>query len=393
MANLETALTPFGYKTLISKGLEKEIIYYNINDNYHNYVVSAKENLVPAVVGSHNTITMSHCAFADYDGVFPTKPDPTEIENVISRVQYSFVNEECSYGDFNQPNLNINVNINSWLYELSNLTYNFNMQGLTIDLWDYVTATIQTLNLSTKNYDNVKYLTNLGLNWVPKTNSTAGKMTIKEQGIPKTKSMMGFDLNNLLKISPKYVNFKEGSKREMVDNSSIRFGSPFFLSFSTYSVGGTPINNTAGRFSLVPNEFGYWVDGTTFLNTATVESSDLTAYKTIQPAAIVGNNTYYLNEIGAYPTKAGFVGYATKMINTNGNGDTLLTGLINQAKLFMKTYAIYDSVNDIYTLPINMSTIATNSEINYITNKVGGNVKLNFIYNPNDNNSPIIQLV
>ena len=179
----------------------------------------------------------------------------------------------------------------------------------------------------------------------------------------------------------------------MVDNSSIRFGSPFFLSFSTYSVGGTPINNTAGRFSLVPNEFGYWVDGTTFLNTATVESSDLTAYKTIQPAAIVGNNTYYLNEIGAYPTKAGFVGYATKMINTNGNGDTLLTGLINQAKLFMKTYAIYDSVNDIYTLPINMSTIATNSEINYITNKVGGNVKLNFIYNPNDNNSPIIQLV
>lgn len=372
MANLETALTPFGYKTLISKGLEKEIIYYNINDNYHNYVVSAKENLVPSVVGSHNTITMSHCAFADYGGVFSTKPDQTEIQNVISRVQYSFVNEECSYGDFNQPNLNINVNINSWLYELSNLTYNFNMQGLTIDLWDYVTATIQTLNLSTKNYDNLRYLTNLGLNWVPKTS---------------------FDLNNLLKMSPRYVHLKEGSRREMVDNSNIRFGSPFFLSFSTYSVNGTPVNGTAGRFSLVPNEFGYWVNGTTFLNTATVESSDLTAYKTIQPAAIVGNNTYYLNEIGAWPTKAGFVGYATKMINTNGNGDTLLTGLINQAILFMKTYAIHDSISDVYTLPINMSTIATNSEINYITNKFGGNVKLNFIYNSNDNTSPIIQLV
>ena len=105
MANLETALTPLGYKTLISQGLEKEIIYYNMSDNYHNYVVSAKENLVPAVVGSHNTITMSHCAFADYGGVFPTKPDQTEIQNVISRVQYSFVNEECSYGDFNKPNL------------------------------------------------------------------------------------------------------------------------------------------------------------------------------------------------------------------------------------------------------------------------------------------------
>jgi len=372
MANLETALTPFGYKTLISKGLEKEIIYYNINDNYHNYVVSAKENLVPTVVGSHSTITMSHCAFADYGGVFATKPDQTEIQNVISRVQYSFVNEECSYGNFNQPNLNINVNINSWLYELSNLTYDFNMQGLTIDLWDYVTATIQTLNLSTKNYDNLRYLTNLGLNWVPKTS---------------------FDLNNLLKVSPRYVHLKEGSRREMVDNSSIRFGSPFFLSFSTYSVNGTPVSGTAGRFSLVPNEFGYWVNGTTFLNTATVESSDLTGYKTIQPAAIVGNNTYYLNEIGAWPTKAGFVGYATKMINTNGNGDTLLTGLINQAILFMKTYAIHDSVSDIYTLPINMSTIATNSEINYITNKFGGNVKLNFIYNSNDNTSPIIQLV
>ena len=43
MATLQTTLTPIGYKTLMTKGLVSEITYYNVNDNYHNYVVSANE--------------------------------------------------------------------------------------------------------------------------------------------------------------------------------------------------------------------------------------------------------------------------------------------------------------------------------------------------------------
>jgi len=376
MATLQTTLTPLGYQTLMKKGLVNNIIYYNINDNYHNYTVSADENLVPGVNGKHSQITTSYCNFAEYSGVFSKTPSATEIQNAVSRVQYSFVNEDCSYGNFNQPNLNINININSWLTQLSASTYNFDMGGLTLDLWDYVTATVQTLNLSTKNYDNVRYLTNLGLSWSPKTI---------------------FDLNNLTSISPRYVQLAAGNTRQMVDNSNIRFGSPFFLSFSTYSVNGTATNNTAGRFSLVPNEVGYWVNGNTFLSTTTVETSDLSTYTTVTPAAKVGSNIYYLSDNTSWPTKAGFIGYALKMVKTDGSGETLLTGLINQAKLFMKTYGFVGpshlSGQKLYTIPVTMNVIATNPEINFITDKFGGNVRLNFIYDPTYNNKPIIELL
>lgn len=365
---LQTTLTPTGYKTLMTSGLVDNIVYYNINDNRHNYLVSATESLVPPVIGKHATITTSQCAFAEYTGVFATKPTQQEIQNALSRLQFSFVNEDCSYGNFNQPNLNININIFPWLQQLASSTYDFNMQGLTLDLWDYVTATIQTLNLSTKNYDNTKYLTDLNISWSPKTE---------------------FDLMNLNKISPRYVGLKDGGVRGMVDNSTIRFGSPFAVSFSTYSVNGMAVEGTAGRFSLVPNKFGYWVNNTTFLTTSEVETSDLASYKTIYPAAVVGSNTYYLPQNTVYPTKAGFIGYALAMINVNGNSETLLTGLINQATLFMKTYGIYDKTNNNYTIPVNMNVIATNQDINYITDKFGGNVRLNFIYDTNSTANPI----
>lgn len=365
---LQTTLTPNGYKTLMTSGLVDNIVYYNINDNYHNYLVSAAESLVPSVVGKHNNITTAQCAFAEYTGVFATDPTPQEIQNAISRVQFSFVNEDCSYGNFNQPNLNININIYPWLQQLASSTYNFNMEGLTLNLWDYVTATVQTLNLSTKNYDNTKYLTDLKVSWSPKTE---------------------FDLMNLNKISPKYVELKDGGIRAMVDNSTIRFGSPFAVSFSTYSVNGMAVNGTSGNFSLVPNRFGYWVNNTNFLTTTEVENSDLANYKTIYPAAQVGSTIYYLPQNTVYPTKVGFIGYALAMVNVNGNSETLLTGLINQAKLFMKTYGIYDKTNNYYTIPVNMNVIATNQDINYITDKFGGNVRLNFIYDTNSTANPI----
>jgi hypothetical protein len=373
MATLQTALTPLGYKTLISSGLIDNIVYYNLNDNYHNYLVGSEESLIPSVVGSHNTITTSECAFANYTGVYLNKPVPTEVKNALSKVQFSFVNEECSYGDFNQPNLNININLYPWFQQLNSATYAFNMtENLVLDLWDYVTATIQTLNVSTKNYDDVNYLTNLNVSYKFKTD---------------------FDKQNFSKISPIGVTLEQGGQRVMVDNSNIRFGSPFLISFSTYPVNGTNINGTSGRFSLKPNKWGYWVNNNNFISTTDLEDSDLAGYKTIYPAAVVGTNIYYLPNNTPFQTKNGLIGYAINMINVNGNGDNMLNGLINQGTLFMKTYGIYDSTYNYYTLPINMEVLATHPEINSITNKFGGNVRLNFIYDVNNTTSNPIQLL
>ena len=373
MATLTTTLTPEGYKTLLSSGLENNIVYYKIDDNFHNYLVSAPEILVPNINGSHSQITTSQCAFANYTGVFATKPTQQEVQNVISKVQYSFVNEDCAYGNFNQPNITLNINIFSWLQQLSTATYSFNMnQSLVLDLWDYVTATIQTLNLTTKNYDSTDYLTNLTLNYKPKTD---------------------FDKLNFGKVSPRVVTIEEGNVKRMVDNSTVRNGSPFLISFSSYSIYGMTVNGAAGRFSLVPNRWGYWVNDSTFISVSELEDSDLAGYTSIYPSAIVGNYTYYLPTNTVYPTESGLIGYALNMVNVDGSGQKMLTGLINQATLFMKTYGIYNSTNNTYVLPINLEVMPIDSRINNITNKYGGNVTLNIIYDINNTSSNPVELV
>lgn len=373
MATLTTALTPFGYKTLIESGLENKIVYYNINDNYHNYIVTAPESLVPNINGSHSQITTSQCAFANYTGVFATKPTQQEVQNVISKVQYGFVNEDCDYGNFNQPNISLNINIFPWLQQLSTATYSFNMsESLVLDLWDYVTATVQTLNLSTKSYENTDYLTNLTLNYKPKTN---------------------FDKLNFMKVSPRMVQIQEGNIKQMVDNSTVRNGSPFLISFSSYSIYGMAVNGTAGRFSMAPNRWGYWVNDTSFVSASELEDSDLAGYSTIYPAAIVGNNTYYLPTNTVYPSTSGLIGYALNMVNTNGSGQKMMTGLINQATLFMKTYGIYNNTNNTYVLPINLEVMPVDLKLNNIQNKYGGNITLNIIYDVNDTTSNPITLI
>lgn len=368
---VRTTLTAQGYRTLMSEGLEDTIVYYQIGDIGHNYLVTAGENFVPQVVGSHKAITTSHCAFADYNGIFTVKPTTSEIQNLTSKVQFNFVNEECSYGNFNKPNLSVEVNLNPWLQQLGAAVYDFNMsESLVLDIWDYITATIQTFNLSTQTYDNKKFLTNLNLSYKPNAET---------------------DRLNMTRLSPRYVQL-EGTKRIMVDNSEIRFGSPLNLLFSTYSVNGNPINGAACKLSLAPFRWGYLVNGINFISTIDLEDSDLRTYETISPAAIVGNNTYYLPDANNYQTKNKLIGYASKMVKTDGTGETLLTGLINQTILFMKTYGVKIGATK-YIVPINLQVIATNPEINYIQNKSGGQVNLTIIFDETDLTSPIINVL
>jgi hypothetical protein len=367
---LQIALTPLGYETLMKDGLVNNIRYYNFNDNEHNYLVNATQELVTPFVGSHYQITNSKCAFAGNNMVYLTTPSVDEVKNVTSKVQLNFVNQDCSY-NYVQPNVNVNINLNTWFNQLLSSTYNINMAGLTLEISDYVSATIQTLNLTTKTYDNVRYVTDLGLSWVPSTN---------------------IDFQNLMTLSPRGVKLTDGNQRMVYDETGVRFGSPFLFTFSSYEVNGNLVNNTATRLSLVTNEFGYW-DGKTFLTTTQVETSDLASYPVIYPSVKVGNNTYYLPTNVAYPTTEGFIGYALQMVNVNGNGDNALTGLVNQAKLFMKTYGKFDKINNVYSLPITLNVIATNPEINYITEKAGGVMTINVIYNPSDNTSDPVQII
>jgi hypothetical protein len=368
MPNVKTTLTRNGYTTLINKGLIDSITYFNISDKTHLYDVTASEMFVPDVTGTHDTITNGKCAFAKDEGIFTNKPTPQEIQNAISQVQISFVNENCAYGNFNKSNLNVDINVNSWIANLpTTYSYDTSNPTLTLDLFDYIQAIVQKLNLSTKSYDSVKYLTNLGISWSPNTET---------------------DLRNLLLVSPRYVSVNTDGTRVMTDNSNISNASPFFLSWSTYSVNGTSVPATAGRLSIVPNEMGYYVTYASggngvFLKTSQVETVDSNTFTSILPAAIVGNRTFVLTNNVEYPTETGFWGYALNMYNVNNDGTTLMTALKEQVILFMKTYGTPDSAspsNTTYRIPITLNCITTNPEINFLSTKFGDQLKINLIY-------------
>lgn len=371
---LTTTLTPLGYQTLMKNGLTNTIKYYEFFDNTHNYLAdatSAPENLIFGVIGSHYQITTSKVSFADYRGIFVAPPTPNEVLAVTSRVQFSFTKTDCNYS-FEQPNVSLNIHIARWLNALAASTYSSNMSpGLTLRLLDYVTASIQTLNVATQQYETTNVINNLAITWQPKTQQ---------------------DINNLGLLSPYFVNALSSTSKVMTDNSNISFGSPHILTFSTNSVNGAPVNGTSVNFSFIP-KFGYWVNGNTFLSVKIVEESDSTIYSSIIPAAKVGNSIYYLSSTTPYPTTAGLVGYALSgFINIDGSGETLLTGMINASKLFFNAYGEVSGTK--YSIPVNFNLIAGNSQINAITNRFGGELNLNFVYDKSDTTSTnIIELI
>jgi hypothetical protein len=242
--------------------------------------------------------------------------------------------------------------------------------GLSLGLINYVTAYIQTLNISTQSYDTSKILNDLFLSWKPATTSDSERLEL---------------------LSPVYVTLTGNKQRQLVDNSGIRFGSPFMLNFSTSEINGMAVNGTGVDISFLPH-FGYWVNGNTFLDNKTVEESDLNNYKSIIPAAKVGNSIYTLNTTTPYPTNERLIGYALNMTNVNDSGETLITALVNAGKLFFKTYGKVDG--SVYSMPITLNVSASNQDLNSITKIIGGEVILNFFYDENDTTTnPIINLI
>jgi len=243
------------------------------------------------------------------------------------------------------------------------------MSGLVLDISDYIRATVQKLDIVTKNYSDDKYVTDLSVSW----------FTDNE-----------VDNKNLIMVSPRYVS-RNGNKKVMADDTNnYRFPSPFQIFHSSYSPYGTTIQNTAIRLGLLPDEVGYRVNGNTFLNCTTVEETENPAstYTEILPAFKVNNTLYTLNDGKPYPTTSGLVGFASKMVNSDGQN--LINGLIDKAILFMKANG--NENNGVFTIPINMNVVVTNQDINFITKKFGGKLTLNLVYDPNDTTSSVIKI-
>lgn len=364
---ITTTLTPSGFKKLISSGLLNNIITYDFYDNTHIYTDEDPEVLIRPVIGSHFQITTAKPSPAGYRGVFTSTPTETEVENTSSRKRITFSNQSCTEA-FEVPDLTLNVNVSRWFNALNALTtYSTTMTpGLNLDLISYVTAYKETLNTGTQQYGVTQVLNNLVISWKLNT--------------PQ-------DEQNAELLSPIYVTLN-GTQKEQKYTNGIQFGSPFALTFVTNQINGVNVNNTGVNFSLVPT-WGYYANNG-FQSTKTIESlPDLSQFTSVYPAAKVGNEIYTLETTTPYPTNEGLIGYAINMFNVDGSGETLLNGLIDAGRLFFKRYGI--NTNGSYQIPISMTVNVANAAINGISQTIGGNLQLNFIYDENDTTqSPII---
>lgn len=369
MAEIFTSLTPLGYTELAKVGLINSIKYYSFGDQNEIYSVVAKNDIIPAITGEHTQITLADCGKADYDGIFPNQPVESEIVDTRSRVEINYNRIDCD-NEFTVPNLRVQVNINSWLNQLLSANYSFNMsESLTQVLWDYVSANIQTLDLTTKNYKTTNIVTNTKFSYVPETD---------------------VDASYYAKLSPKYVEIFNGKEKKLVNHTGLRYTSPFIFTLTTNVVNGDVINGTSGLFSLVPGNWGYWANGS-FVSVETVENSDTNIWETIYPAVQIGSKYYYLTNNTVWNTTNGLIGYLLNMTNTDGSGESAIQALVTQAILFFKTNGKLS--NNKYEIPINFITNVVSKEINNIEEVIGNRVSVNFSYDPNDITSEIVQLI
>lgn len=367
MATIYTSLTPLAHQTMFNGGLKNNIMYYSFNDTWHLYNVTATNNVIPSVTGERLEVTLASCSKAEAPILFSEKPTESEIKNAKSRVKVLYNGTNCG-NQFSTPNLNIKVNINSWLHELSSLTYGFNMtQSLTQVLWDYISAEVQTLDLVSSDYKTTNITTNLKFSQVPKTEEDFRKYTL---------------------FSPRYVVDVNGQKR-VEYNNGVKYPSPFIFTFGSNNFNGINIPGTSGLLSLVPGEWGYIADGI-FLPIETVEgASNLDQWNTVLPAVKVGNGIYSLNNNGFWDTQNGLIGYLMNMVDSNGKN--AVQALIEQVILFMKTNGDLNSDGS-YSIKTEFTTNIASSETNNIDKKIGNNIIVNFSYNPTDISSSIIQL-
>ena len=365
-----TSLTKRGYQALNEKGLVDTIKFYSLGDSNQIYTVNAVNNVIPKITGDHTQITsIPSCGKAQYDGIFANTPTTAEIVDARSRAIVEFNRIDCT-NEFVTQSLNLRVNLNSWFNQLNSATYSFNMvESLNQTLWDYISVTIQTLDLSIKDYTSVNQFTNTKFSYVPAS---------------------VVDFNNYQLFSPKFV-VSNGKEKRMVNKTGNRFPSPFLYHLSTNNVQGDVVNATNGSVSLVPGNWGYWANGN-FVSIETLETSDSNNWDTIYPAVQINNAYYYLPINNVWNTTNGLIGYMLNMVNVDGSGETALTALINSGILFMKSSGTLNA-QGAYEIPITFNVNVASNLINNISNVIGNTVTVNFSYDPNNITSDIIERI
>jgi len=189
------------------------------------------------------------------------------------------------------------------------------------------------------------------------------------------------DKKNYLKLNSKYVEFN-GIQRVETDKSFDRFYTSLLFGFGSMLIGGYYLEGHNSYLTFQAPQFGYVINGTT--NYISLDKlGNPNSYDEIRPAVILGSladDLYYLKEPKKYNTTDfnGFMGQAIWGY-VNNKGQSLIKGMINKAKSHIQFYFKETSFNK-WELPLNLRMRLDNTSDLKI---VGGNIKYNFVYDPN----------
>jgi len=364
---IELLITEEGYRSMLTKGLSSAITKFSINDQYKIYGLDTDHTL-PPLSGTKPNLGNSNPAFnlAKYKGV-PQDPLSTdEIDFMSKRIAVKLFSADCS-GGFDVNTLNVKIHLARYFNNLESImtqSYNFNMEGLSYKIYDYVYSNIEKENVVNGGYDIIDNIRRLNLSIGFNSDS---------------------DRRNYFKLNNRYVTFLSGGESILINerNNNLYF-SPFHLDFT--SVDGVP--GSSLLFKMMPDTFGYTIDGE-FLSLKEgdelINGSGTGSFNSIIPTAKVGNKDFYLENNNMLNTKDPLLGQFIYGFKNSNKTLNLMQELIERGKMFIQTNGINN--NGVYSLPIGYKiNVNGDDEFNniYLNNNYGGNVVVEFIYNPTD---------
>ena len=366
MANsVSLKLTNHGLNKVMSEGAQKSFAYFSLSDMNELYNVSVSPNLedIMNITGSKNLFTARKSCIDSIPTTAQVLP-PTEevLINNEQRWLVNFYKTNCGVWDYEKSNLDITINLHeyfSWLEGLVASGYTETLDTSLV-LIDGINLVKQEQNFVDKTWENID-----------------GTSLIA----PSYEFVTEEDKKNYLKLNSKYVEFN-GIQRVETDKSFDRFYTSLLFGFGSMLIGGYYLEGHNSYLTFQAPQFGYVINGTT--NYISLDKlGNPNSYDEIRPAVILGSladDLYYLKEPKKYNTTDfnGFMGQAIWGY-VNNKGQSLIKGMINKAKSHIQFYFKETSFNK-WELPLNLRMRLDNTSDLKI---VGGNIKYNFVYDPN----------
>ena len=287
-----------------------------------------------------------------------------EMIKTAQRWVVNFYKQDCGVNDYTKSNLTMTVNLHEYFAWLTDLvTYSAYTENLETSL-----KLFQGIYLVKQEQD---FVTNVWSN-----------MDTTNKFVTSYEFFGDEDKKNYLNFNSKYVSFDNGVRTQS-DKSFDRFYTGLLFGFGANIEGNNYLEGHNSFLTFNAPQFGYVVNGLTnfipFNKMGTASS-----YKEIRPAALLGSNgskdVYYLKEPKTY-NSVDLNGFMAQAIWGYQNSDeqSLIIGMIEKAKNHVEFY-FKETSFDKWEMPINLRLRLNDTGDLPI---IGGNVSLNFVYEPN----------